>query len=324
MNKLRVIFIHGIAPTVISWDFSERLWRLIVNKLMQYDVLQQGASAEEIEETITFERVNYSKIGDDAQNRLLEAYEQDAEKLYRLSNRLNRMAGLDKIRRQIITSVSDVMVYKSEYWRGEIQQLVVDKIEPYLASGDAVTIIAHSLGSVIAFDTLRENVERNPRWMDASFRPANLFTMGSPIALFTLDLERGPQIHSSADGAAAPFVQLAHEEGVWYNFLDAQDLIAYPLEVLFKGKFNVEDIVVQTGTNPRKAHDGYWDCMEVADFIAGRLKLDFQRINSTPGDGASTDGVTPSGDDAVGGLDDAEDVDETSVLANLFGLTDDD
>ena len=39
-------------------------------------------------------------------------------------------------------------------------------------------------------------------------------------------------------------------------------------------------IVVQTGTYPRKAHDGYWDCMEVADFFAGRLKLDFQVICS--------------------------------------------
>ena len=67
MNKLRVIFIHGIAPTVISWDFSERLWRLLVSKLIQYNVLAQGASADEIAETITFERVNYSKIGDDAE-----------------------------------------------------------------------------------------------------------------------------------------------------------------------------------------------------------------------------------------------------------------
>ena len=67
-------------------------------------------------------------------------------------------------------------------------------------------------------------------------------------------------------------------------------LIAYPLQVLFKDAFNVEDIVVQTGTNPRKAHDGYWENAEVADFIAGRLKLDFLRINS-----AASAIVTPTG-----------------------------
>jgi hypothetical protein len=326
MNKLRVIFIHGIAPTVISWDFSERLWRLVVSKLIQYNVVPQGASADEIAETITFERVNYSKIGDDAENRLLQAYEQDAEKLYRLSNRLNRMAGLDKIRRLIITSVSDVMVYKSEYWSGEIQQMVVDKIEPYLAGGDSVSIIAHSLGSVIAFDTLRENVEHNPKWKECNFRPSNLFTMGSPIALFTLDLEHGPDIHGR--DPETPFVPLANEEGVWYNFLDAQDLIAYPLEVLFSGKFKVEDIVVQTGTNPRKAHDGYWDSIEVADFIAGRLKLDFQRINAAPADASQTQ-TTSGGVEATDGMeppdrgeapDGVEAPDEIAVVTNLFGL----
>jgi hypothetical protein len=311
MNKLRIIFIHGIAPTVISWDFSERLWRLIVSKLIQYNVLQEGTSAEEIEQTITFERVNYSKIGDEAQTRLLQAYEQEAEKLYSLANRLNRMAGLDKIRKQIITSVSDVMVYNSEYWRGEIQQMVVDKVEPYIATGDAVSIIAHSLGSVVAFDTLRENVQHNPKWKDANFRPSNLFTMGSPIALFTLDLERGPHAPDPRDAAELPYAQLVDQDGVWYNFLDAQDLIAYPLQVLFSDKFALEDIVVQTGTNPRKAHDGYWDCMEVADFIAGRLKLDFQRING------SLDEIPERTDAEIAA---SEDPDGDSILANLLQL----
>jgi hypothetical protein len=84
---------------------------------------------------------------------------------------------------------------------------------------------------------------------------------------------------------------LVQDDGVWYNFLDAQDVIAYPLQVLFKDAFNVEDIVVQTGTNPRKAHDGYWENAEVADFIAGRLKLDFLRINGT----AASDDLVPTG-----------------------------
>ncbi len=49
---------------------------------------------------------------------------------------------------------------------------------------------------------------------------------------------------------------------------------------MFEGKFKVEDIVVQTGTNPRKAHDGYWENEEVVDVVSGRLKMDFQRINT--------------------------------------------
>jgi hypothetical protein len=290
MNTLRIIFIHGITPTVISWDFSERLSKLILKKLIQYQVVPPDANAEEIAQIVTFERVNYSMVGEDAEQRLLAAYEQESEKLYSFAARLNRMAGLDKIRRQIITSVSDVLVYKSAYWSHEIQKMVLDKIEPYIATGDSVSIISHSLGSVVAFDTLYESVGHNPKWKDDDFRPTNLFTMGSPIALFTLDLEREPARRGSkaSEEQHEPLVQ---DDGVWYNFLDAQDVIAYPLQILFKDAFNVEDIVVQTGTNPRKAHDGYWENAEVADFIAGRLKLDFLRINSA----AASDDVTPTG-----------------------------
>lgn len=328
MNTLRVIFIHGIAPTVISWDFAARLSKLILKKLVQYNVVPEGASSEEIDQIVTFERVNYSMVGDDAQERLLQAYEQEAEKLYSFAARLNRMAGLDKIRRQIITSVSDVMVYKSKEWSGEIQKMVLDRIEPYIATGDAVSIIAHSLGSVVAFDTLYASVGHNPKWKDADFRPSNLFTMGSPIALFTLDLEREAKHRGSRiqdDDSLVPMVQ---DDGVWYNFLDAQDVIAYPLETLFKDVFDLKDIVVQTGTNPRKAHDGYWSNAEVADFIAGRLKLDFQRINATgaPDEvtgGEDSDVQIPAGDKVIpgatiaGGKND-EVADEVTLVERLL------
>jgi (2Fe-2S) ferredoxin len=311
MNKLRIIFVHGITPTVINWDFSERITARILNKLQDYGVVSPGASPEEIADIITFERVNYSMIGDDAQLRLMNAYEQETDKLYNFSYGLSKFAGLDKIRRQIITSVADVMVYKSRFWRGEIQQLVVDKISPYVSTGDSVSIIAHSLGSVVAFDTLHENVNHNPQWQEADFRPANLFTMGSPIALFTLDLDRELEIQPPQGGTEGHpdeqhHHQIVQKDGVWYNFLDAQDLIAYPLEILFKDRFVLEDIVVQTGTNPRKAHDGYWDNEEVSDFIAGRLKLDFQRINS-------------SGDVAIP-ANPTDDSDEQTILERLLDL----
>jgi hypothetical protein len=117
---------------------------------------------------------------------------------------------------------------------------------------------------------------------------------------------------------------------VWYNFLDAQDVIAYPLQVLFKDAFNVEDIVVQTGTNPRKAHDGYWENPEVADFIAGRLKLDFLRINATgaPSDliptgvadvePAPSDVIDPTSEHHV--VKEDEVPDEVSLVKRLFDL----
>jgi hypothetical protein len=99
---------------------------------------------------------------------------------------------------------------------------------------------------------------------------------------------------------------------------------------LFKDAFNVEDIVVQTGTNPRKAHDGYWENAEVADFIAGRLKLDFLRINATgaPSDliptgvadvePAPSDVIDPTSEHHV--VKEDEVPDEVSLVKRLFDL----
>lgn len=93
------------------------------------------------------------------------------------------------MRAQLITSVSDVLVYESNHWRDEIRQCVLDKISPYVGSGDAVSLVGHSLGSVVAFDTAYYNSRHNTAWINAGFKPTKLFTMGSPIALFSLELD---------------------------------------------------------------------------------------------------------------------------------------
>ncbi|MDQ5824586.1 MAG: hypothetical protein M3441_10315 [Chloroflexota bacterium] len=280
MNVLRVIFVHGISSNVIKGDYSLKTATLLLKKLTEYGVLARGATPEEVAQTITFEQVNYSMVGSEAQERLLRAYEQESEKLYSLVHRLNRIAGLDNVRRTMITAVTDVLIYRTESWREQIQQLMAEKLDRYAGTEDAVTVIAHSLGSVVAFETIYDNVRNNTKWTAANFKPSNLFTMGSPLALATLDMDRRIGSHNPPPGSQAlPHAEVVLDEGVWYNFLDAQDLIAYPLEVLFQDRFKLQDIVVQTGANPGKAHTGYWTNNEVIEFIAGRLKLDFQRIN---------------------------------------------
>jgi hypothetical protein len=110
--------------------------------------------------------------------------------------------------------------------------------------------------------------------------------MGSPIALFTMEMDdttgqQKPRYMPAAVNrplARTGDMQPNLAEGVWYNFLDAQDLIAYPLETLFTGKFQVKDIRVETGLLPLSAHTGYWHNVDVADQIAKRLKLDLARI----------------------------------------------
>jgi surfactin synthase thioesterase subunit len=152
-------------------------------------------------------------------------------------------------------------------------------IGKYINSGDAVTIIGHSLGSVVAFDTVYYN--SNKDWAKSNFLPANLITMGSPIALFSTvpDDDGQPKWRYDPKQTNASPIRLVHEQGVWYNFLDAQDLIGYPLNLLYKDKYVVEDILVQTGTLPLQAHTDYWKDKEIARIIGERLRLDYERLN---------------------------------------------
>jgi hypothetical protein len=279
MKGLHVIFVHGITETVITWDYTAKMAQMVLTEFRKDGLIRPDATQEEIDQIITFDRVNYSAMGSEEEEHLLETYIAETKKLYNFVYRLSQMAGLDKIRRQLINSVSDVMVYESAYWRNIIHEMVSKTIDPYVGSGDSVSLIGHSLGSVVAFDTIHQNNEENPKWLAANFRPTNLFTMGSPLALFTLDMDHSTGEPSSRHKAHPDQKRLLEEDGVWYNFVDAQDIIAYPLELLFEQRFQIVDVVVQTGTNPHKAHAGYWDSAQVAHTIAGRLKMDYKRIN---------------------------------------------
>ena len=291
MNKLRLIFVHGISDMIIKNDYTSDLVGLLLQELEQQGIIPARATSDQIEQFITFERVNYSEIGQAEEDKVLAAYFQERNKLYNLFDKALEGLGFDALRRFLVSSVSDVLIYESELWRERIRSTLLEKIQPYIKTGDAVTVIGHSLGSVVAFDTLYYNSRHNPSWLDANFKVTNLFTMGSPIALFSLEMddvtgEQKPR-YFPKDATPAnmnpantnPDLQPVQNEGVWYNFLDAQDLIGYPLEVLFKNKFRLEDILIQTGTQPIKAHTDYWVNHEVAHRIAERLKADYKRIN---------------------------------------------
>lgn len=60
-----------------------------------------------------------------------------------------------------------------------IREVVKDTMQPLLAAGNELLLIGHSLGSVIAFDTLWELSRREQR----SWR-VHLLTLGSPLGMF--------------------------------------------------------------------------------------------------------------------------------------------
>jgi hypothetical protein len=323
MVKQRVIFVHGMSNHLLGGKDKKPTYYLglrdaLISRLKTLGVVPADApNDDEIPGVISFDSVDYSDVGQVEEEAVLQVYRDARAGLFNFLDNMVEHA-LDGVRLQLVTAFSDVLVYRSQYWTAEIRGRLLAKINPHLGENEAITIIAHSLGSAVAFDTVYNNANTSA-WQDARFKPANLFIMGSPLALFAMEpmpetteraaaLDEGAVVEEDAapplpwqgvlqesigvlvewaleltpapfPGGMDPRLDILSPTGVLYNFLDAQDLLAYPVQAFFKDKvaYEVKDIAVGNGLNPITAHSDYWDNHEVADTIAAQLKKEADR-----------------------------------------------
>ena len=275
---LRIIFVHGISSSIITGNYSEKLAAMIQSSLAKkIKSIDENFS---LEGEITFENVNYSSVAQNEEDDLLQKYLIDSRKEYNLLDKILEKLVYGSVRKELITSVSDVLIYESSFWRDRIRDTVRLAVEKYAAANDQVTVIAHSLGTVVSFDTLYYNSRHNPNWLMNQFKPKNFYTMGSPIALFSLEMDdaignQKPRYVSAADQPAdMGDISFIQKDGEWINFFDAQDLIGYPLETLFKDKFSVMDQIVNTGFLPLSSHLKYCENKDIAEKISSKLFYD--------------------------------------------------
>ena len=91
-----------------------------------------------------------------------------------------------------------------------------------------VTFISHSLGTVIAsnniFDKMDVHRKAGINCMYERFVLSNMFTVGSPIALFSMKFD-GPESFNRP-------IEVEAANGRWVNFLDKDDPFAMPLRLL--------------------------------------------------------------------------------------------
>jgi pimeloyl-ACP methyl ester carboxylesterase len=119
-------------------------------------------------------------------------------------------------------------------------------------------IIAHSLGSVIAFDYLFGF--RKYRFPEDVLVQAYI-SMGSPIPIFTSSM-------GHVDSELSLPANIKH----WYNIYEQEDAIARRCAPFFKN-IPVKDLQVNTGLLPLSAHARYWKNKQTAEAIAKILIL---------------------------------------------------
>jgi pimeloyl-ACP methyl ester carboxylesterase len=137
----------------------------------------------------------------------------------------------------------------------EIQNCVVEALEQAMANYDDIVFVSHSLGSVIAFDVLREMGERYNKI-------SSWFTTGCPLGKLRRIGMRGDDL-----GGITP-----QNVARWYNIYDSTDLIADALGPFFpRPGFRLHDIFVDIARDPIAAHD-YLRNAETLDLIAEAMR----------------------------------------------------
>ncbi len=183
----------------------------------------------------------------------------------KLAEGVARLPGMDDlVEHQIEHRVQDLYQYHSDAaLRAKMQARLAATLQPALAKGKDVMLIAHSMGSIIAYDVLLGHPD---------FRIAHFVTVGSPLGLGEgkahLATHTGP-------------LQVPAGVARWSNFADQRDPIA-ALDMRLASDFaaNEAGVVIRdfkvfntyvgprAKANPHKIY-GYLRTPEVARAVAG-------------------------------------------------------
>ena len=177
------------------------------------------------------------------------------------------------LRARVVPFVSDLLAYQ----RADAKELIyreLDAAVSRLASRTAPTptplsVIAHSLGTVIASDYLWDRTHPNSPQRLSGLQLANFFTLGSPMAFYALRYAGGVEAFDQP-------ITMAWPGGCWVNCYHPDDPLATPLRRLNAAyeQAVLQDAEVRSGTL-LKAHTSYWSDPAVHRIISHKLALDW-------------------------------------------------
>ena len=246
---INIIFIHGInyqTTGYSNWLFQNilSLYGEILNR--------KGIAKNEIEQKkaqFLQKEILWADVTTDLTNRYLNLEYELYGKKKGLWNWASKK--IDPLALQIMYYIKD----KGDKASGEMGILEkIDKSFKAITQETKETIIvAHSLGSVIAFDYLFGFRKYS---LSQDTKVLSFITLGSPIPLFI-----------SAMGHVESDLTLPKNVKSWYNLYDNEDGIARRCKPFFS-KIDVQDTSVQTGFFPISAHVKYWQNKQTAFKIA--------------------------------------------------------
>lgn len=260
LSNLKLIFIHGINSQVTN--YSNCLFQGILRTCKQRLKLK-GLSEDEITDILNrlvHHEVLWADLTTDLTNRYCQL---EYQKMSFFWGAFTKQ--IDPLAMQIMQYIKD----KGDKATGpmsilrevddDIQKIFFQtNIGEYKPGEDKHTIfIAHSLGSVIAFDYIF--CFRDKCRLEKDITVHSFITMGSPIPLFTSAMG-----HPDSDLTLPPNVKR------WVNILSPRDGIARYAKPFFRN-IPIEEKEVDCGLLPIKAHGVYWKNKDTASIIADEV-----------------------------------------------------
>lgn len=155
----------------------------------------------------------------------------------------------------IFDTIKEVVVYLFDPDPAQkIQARVIAALDQAAAEFDEIVLVAHSLGTVVAFDALKQFAPR--------YKIAAWFTLGCPLGKLVKTRVR------TSDLGAIPAGPIAR----WHNLYDTNDIVADVIgSFLHTPAFRIHDIFVEVAPTMPGAHD-YFLNPETHAILADALK----------------------------------------------------
>jgi hypothetical protein len=252
---------------------------------------EQPVPAEE--EVLAIGRVHWAGLLQERQRHLRRILDAAREVVTRAGPWWSRLltAGIQLLRRQehrfITEFVGDVIGYRQAEVQAGIYAAITEALD---ALADAIgpgpgkaplTIIAHSLGTVIGSDYVWDMTQARAAGQEPGFHAQltleNLFTVGSPLALFSLRYGQ-PAVFSQPVTVESP-------RGRWVNIYDKDDPVGMPLKPLNAAydRAVFADARVDAGRY-LFAHGGYFSRSAALALITRKLAADWLARNRIVGE----------------------------------------
>jgi hypothetical protein len=244
----KILVVHGISP---STDAD-----IIHNQRLESNMRSRLTAPVDF----TVDMFKYESMNDDSQRAI------------KLINKVfTKCLITEKVIEYTIDLLGDVVTYIIESSTAReitdrLKQTILDNVQNH---HNPLTIVAHSLGSLYAFNAIMELIAEHPTLFNMNDRttwPIQSFvTLGSPIGLSFLQHKKLTSMETGANSIR------------WYNYYDVLDpvvsgnIFGNPTEKLEIASklhttgWDITDIIIDNGSSWIAAHTGYWENQSLAD-----------------------------------------------------------